>query len=507
MNLIDERRDMSRNSKKMLMICGIGIVILLFIIIALLAYVTTLNNNKSSLKIDGKEYSTSDYLLVKDNVTYIGIEDLTKLTNSGYSYKSGDKNIEDENKCYITNLYESTFFNVNSNQIYKVLEDTNETEYYTLENNIIKEKDKIYIPLNSIKTAMNCSVINNNNKIEILSITYLESFYNQTASTTFVPNDSIVWETTYSNKKLLKDGLVIVQDEVGNLGLAEISYTVAKKNKANVTTITTKAVITPKYTSIKYIEKFNQLIVGTEDGKGIVQLEENNGKYSVKTKIIPQYETLKQINENLYVVGESVETTENNTTKKVIKYGIVNSEGEIILSTEYDKIGIDISDFTNNGLNNEYIIYEKYIPVNKDGLWGLVNLQGKVVVKLEYSGLGYVGTNSSSNVLIIPELNAIVVKKDNNYGIINTSGKVLMKNVLTRVYKETSSSDGDYVMVYNDKKYNAVEYIKNNVNVENKNTNTNTTTNTTNKQTTNTTTNKNTTTNATNTIVVNKTTN
>ena len=36
------------------------------------------------------------------------------------------KDVEDENKCYITNSYESTFFEVGSNEIYKVLEERGE---------------------------------------------------------------------------------------------------------------------------------------------------------------------------------------------------------------------------------------------------------------------------------------------------------------------------------------------------------------------------------------------
>ena len=136
MNLIDESYNSNRNNKKIFMICGIGIIVLIFIIIALLAIVTTMNTKQIKLTVDGKKYKSSNYLLNKDNILYIGIEDLTKITKNGYSYKSGNKDIEDDNKCYITNNYESTFFEVNSNEIYKVLDETNETEYYYLENNI-----------------------------------------------------------------------------------------------------------------------------------------------------------------------------------------------------------------------------------------------------------------------------------------------------------------------------------------------------------------------------------
>ena len=314
MNLIDESNRSNKNTNKILIACGVSIVILLFIIVGLLAFVTTLNNKEIKLTIDGKEYNSSNFLINKENIIYISIEELTKVTNNGYSYKSGSKDVEDDNKCYITNQYESTFFEVNSNEIYKVLEETNETEYYTLENPIIKENNKIYMPLSAAKTASNVSYRNENNQIVISSITYLESFYNQPKSTTFIPNSSIDWKTTYSNKKLLKNNLVIINDESDNYGLGKISYNTDSKTK--ITTINVTPIIDPKYSNIKYVEKFNQLIVETENGMGIVQLEQNEGEYIAKTIIVPQYENIKQINNELYLVSEKTKVTvnENNVT-------------------------------------------------------------------------------------------------------------------------------------------------------------------------------------------------
>lgn len=479
MNLIDESYNTNRNNKKIFIICGTGIVILLFIIIALLAFVTTLNSKQIKLTVDGESYSSSDYLLNKENALYIGIEDLTKITENGYSFKSGSKDVEDDNKCYITNPYESTFFEVNSNEIYKVLEETNETEYYTLENPIIKENGKIYMPLSAVKVAFNASYRSGNNQIVISSITHLETFYNQQKSTTFKPNSSIVWETTYSNKKLLKHNLVLTTDGTENYGIGKIYYTTDSKTK--VTTVQVESIIDAKYLSIKYVEKFNQLIVETQSGMGIIQLQEENGNITAKTTIVPQYESIKQIASDLYLVSEKSSTnisseSTNSTSSSTIKYGIVNEDGDTILPIEYDKIGFDISKFTNNDLNSEYIIYDRYIPVKKDNLWGFINLTGKVVIKLEYTDIGCVGTNSSSNVLIIPELDGIVVRKDKNYGVITNSGKVVIKNILTRVYKETSNGEDVYTMVYNGEKHNVIEYVK-----EQSKKNNTTTNNTTNK--------------------------
>lgn len=463
MNLIDESYNTNRNNKKIFMICGIGVIVLIFIIIALVAMVTTMNTKKIKLTVDGNKYNSSNYIFSKDNILYIGIEDLTKITKNGYSYKSGNKDIEDNNKCYITNNYESTFFEVNSNEIYKVLEETNETEYYYLENDIIKENNKIYISLNDIKTAANVSYRMENNQIIISSIAHLESFYNRPKSLNFIPDESIVWENTYSNKKMLKNSLVITKDNNQNYGLGKIYYVSDNKNKK--ITVKVSSIIDPKYLDIKYVEKFNQLIVRTENGMGIVQLDEENGNITAKTRIIPQYQDIKQIDKNLYLVSERNSeniSSEANTTASsgAIKYGIVNEKGDTILPIEYDKIGFDLSKFTNNNLNSEFIIYDRYIPVKKDNVWGFINLTGKVVIKLEYSDIGCVSTNASSNVLIIPEIDGIVVNKQGKYGIISNSGKLLLDNKSSRIYKENYNGEVIYTMVIDNNKHNVIEYIK-----------------------------------------------
>lgn len=489
MNLIDENYDSNVSSKKIFIAGVIGLIVLLAIIIGLLLYIALSSGGKAGLIVDNSKYSYSKYILNKDDVEYIGIEDLTKMTKNGYSYKRGDKDNEDADKCYITNSVESTFFEVNSNEFYKILADTEEIEYYTMQHPVIKENNKMYVPLENVKEAFNVRIVKNNNAYNIMSISYLESVYNldKSKNANYVPDESIVWETKYlSNKKLLKDNIVIVQDENEKLGIARVSRTADKKRVI----VSTQKIIDPKYDSIQYLEKYNQLIVETESGKGIVQLsEEGDGNFSAKTLILPQYNDIRPINEKLYIVSE---TNKNENNKK---FGIVNQEGDTILSADYDQIGFDITKFPNNGLTNEYIVFDNLIPVKKDGLFGFVNLNGKVVITPEYTDIGYVGTNSNGNVLVIPEINGIVVKKDKNFILISKTGKVLIKDKLTRVYKETVDGKEQYSMVYDGKKYNVVEYFKKleetNKTKQNNTTQNKTTTQTQNTQNKTTTQNKN----------------
>ena len=91
MNLIDENYSSNNNSKKILTAGIIAIIVLILIIVGLLAYVSMSNNNKVEFIVENKKYSASNYLMQKDNLVYVGIEDLTKITNNGYNFKTGGR--------------------------------------------------------------------------------------------------------------------------------------------------------------------------------------------------------------------------------------------------------------------------------------------------------------------------------------------------------------------------------------------------------------------------------
>ncbi len=466
MSLLQENRKVESSSKKIYMICGIGIVLLIFIIVALLAVVSNINKNKAQLLIDGNNYSVNGFLINKDNTIYIGLENLTKaIASDGYTYRKGNRDIEDENQCYITDsaIQESVFFKVGTNEIYKSDDVTNEIVHYTLSKPVIKENEKIYIPIEDCKMALNMNYTKNKNQYSLSTIEYLEKYYNQQASNSFLPDTSIVWATLPANKKLLRDGLVIVADSSENLGIAFVSSSTDSKKK--LTTVSTTQIITPKYKYIKYVEKYNQLIVETSSGRGVVELSKSSdGNYTVKTIISPQYEEIKQLDEERFIIsqgGNKIDgKTEDEKNNKSIKYGIINKEGEEILPVEYQQIGIDAYEFTNNHIENKNKIFNSLIPVKKNDLWGFVNLKGQTIIGLEYTDLGCKESNSSSNVLIIPDKDLIVVKKDKNYGIISKTGKVYVKPVLTKVYQENEDGVDNYYMIYNDKKVNINEYFK-----------------------------------------------
>ena len=504
MNLVDENIGGAKSNKKIFIACGVGIVILLFIVVALIAYATSLNKG-ITLVIDGKNKTKKNYLTQIDDAYYIQVKGLVESTNNGYTFNTGNPDIPDFDGCYITNTVESTYFKVGSEQIYKIQkmdEGTQEITYYNMEKPAIRvESDnQIYIPISSVKIAANTNCIQTEKRISIESIGYIQNMYNQPTQNkkypTFTANDSIVWEVSYSNMKMLRDRLVITKesDSSNRLGVAVVDInTTGKGKKAAQSVVLKNEIVSPRYLSIQYVEKYDLIIVETDDGKGILKLvrDEGNNVTGVKNIITPQYKEIKPINDNLYLIAETVISESidkaSQEEKETIKYGIINAEQEKVVPTEYDQIGIDSAyQITNNNLDNEFIISNKYIPVKKAGLWGLIDLEGNEVIKPIYDGLGCTDTNPSSNIIIIPEIDAFIFKRNRVYGIASFKGEIIIKNVLNRIYIDTSKEEKTYSMIYKDKTYNVIKYIED-MNYMNSNDPTNTTnaTNTVNNTTNN----------------------
>ena len=479
MNLVEDNISGKKSNKKIFMACGIGIVVLLLIVI-ILAICATVLNSGMKLVIDSKKAKAS-YLWKDGDAYYVQVEVLATNTSNGYSYKTGNPDIPDSDGCYLTNPYETTVFKVNSNQIYKITrmeDDSQEIAYYDMDNPAkLRDTDnKIYIPVSAVKIAANAECTVTDKQITIQSIGYTQAFYDREVKAkvnNFVKDESIKWDVSYSNKKLLKDNLVVIRDnDNSNLyGVAKLGYNTSGKGKKQKIVVTHTEILSPRYKSIEYNEKFNQLVVETDDGKGIIQLVRDGENIRAKTVVTPQYEDIKPINKDLYLIAEKrmIESTriDSNTGEKkqeyIIKYGIINSNQEQVLPTEYDYIGVENAyQYTNNSMKDEFIILDKYIPVKRDDLWGLVDLDGKIILKPTYDSLGCAETNASSNVFIIPEINAFVFKRNSKYGISYFTGEVIIKNAATRIYIDTTKEEKKYNMIWKDKTYDVLQVIEEN---------------------------------------------
>ena len=227
--------------------------------------------------------------------------------------------------------------------------------------------------------------------------------------------------------------MVLVKNSSGEYGVNKLS--------------TGESILGTKYAKIKFIESSMNFIVTTEDGKqGISSTTE--------TKITPQYDELNQLDKNLdlYIV------------KNDNKYGVINGNDEIVIHMEYDKIGIDTMEFINNNIENQYILYEKYLPVQRDGKWGLMNLNGQIALPVEYDSIGCKKgpsvTKTENNLLLIPEVQGIVVCKNEFYGLMTPQGTKLVPVSLTEMYKVTNAGKNTYYMTYNEQKINVLDWIE-----------------------------------------------
>ena len=178
--------------------------------------------------------------------------------------------------------------------------------------------------------------------------------------------------------------------------------------------------------------------------------------------------------------------------KRDNKYGVLDSNGNTKVYIEYDQIGIDNTQFSQNNIKNKYLLDNGMIPVRKDKLWGAFDKNGKQVLNFDYDSFGYIATNNKDaiNLLLIPDYNVLVVCKNKKYGLVNSNGQIVAQPVLDDAYMTVNSGKKYYYMTYNDNKMDITEYLDQYAPTNNSNTQTNSNTvdsNTVDSNTTNTT--------------------
>ena len=420
MNLIDENeeKEQAESKKKILKIILISIAVLVFLAIILIVFSVVKNNNTLKLQINGKNaelqsgfvlMADKKNILIENGQMYISVRKLVSALGGEYYNDEYKNKGEDTTKCYIktsTNSNEYTSYISNSSQIYKAsmlmaqdeeasdntnnttqnktkkddsdVEKTVEYEYFNIENGeIYASKEAIELGFNVIMTY--------NEKNKTISIYTLDTLETVAAKNV---NLAVIGDNCeYYNKKLLKYGLVLIQNSAGDYGIANYN----NYQEENY-------IVSCKYSNIRFCESSGTVIVTTsEDGKqGILKLDLVNLE-KADTKIEPKYQLIKLISEkeNLYLVKENG------------RYGVIKLSGDeitTVIKTEYQKIGIDGDLY--DEMNNKYIIDDKYIPLKIDNKWGLATTEGKVIINPQYYGigcnLGKVG--SGDPVIILPKL-------------------------------------------------------------------------------------------------------
>lgn len=440
MNLYEEepiKDESTKRTKTIVKILIVSIILLFITSVAIICYIMYLKNLELKVYIDGEKIKiSSDIFIIDGENVQISIKDFATLV--GYDANNGEyKNpySEDTNKCYLNNNFETASFILDSDEIYKVVTEGVQSADYDYENYTIDApvkliNNKLYTTQEGISIGCNLafSYSVENNTIRIYTLPYLTKYYSGLIEDTALLENSAL----YKNKKALLYDMIIVKNASGYYGV---------KNLDN------KVIIGEKYKSLEFVESSQEFIVRTDNDKyGIITKD-------AITKIEPAYDTIRQINKEsgLYIVS-------NNR-----QYGVVDQNGNIIVHLEYQKIGVNQSQFPADEIENQYLLYEKCIPVQRSNKWGVLDLRGNVILPLEYDSLGCL-KNTSSDIsakalLVIPEYEAFVTCKNNLYGLYNTSGKELIPTLVTDMYSITTLGKKDYFLTYQNRKMNVIEYL------------------------------------------------
>ena len=432
MNLIENEEYNKRNKKnKTIMIVIIVMIIFLLIICGVLVFlISEVQKNRLKLNVDNVSTNFADDMFIIDGDTlYVAIKDFGALM--GYETFNGDyktKYTEDTTNCYISNANEVASFALNSNTIYKKVNSNEDYEYFDIEKPVIRRNNKLYVSSDGMEIGTNSLIRYNatNNLITVYSLDYMISSYSEE-----FPNGAFIEDDAdYNNKKALRYGLVVITNTEGYYGVVSTEG---------------KEIIGAKYKNISFNEGSKEFTISTKEGRaGILTIDG-------KTKIEPNYTQIKKISKELgyYLV--------RNDNKK---YGVINENGNIVIYLEFDQIGVNEKNFSTNGIENPYILYDNCIPVLQNDKWQLFDVNGNRMQVLdsngnriqEFDSIGCVERTQSNalstNVLLIPQYEAIVVGVDEKYGIISSLGELYVPVMLDTVYSTTVSGEVQYYMAF-----------------------------------------------------------
>ena len=442
-----------QSNKKILVITVTLIVILA--IAATSIYFYTANARKKLLKVYINAVNWSRYgdttvvdkkrlagnsVIKEGNKYYFAIKDFAEV--AGFNFYRGDRTTEEETKAYIENNSERVTFVSGSKEIRKYYltssyssgKNSNLTsQVFNIDDTILFKNGKLYISENGIGRAFNVLFKYNqsSNNIQIYTLEYFYSLMSGQIKDLFKVNSNTNNESkvVIDNKKALLYNYVINYDEATGLyGMALLSDP-------------TKLIISKKYKQIDYVEGSDDFIVTTVDGKvGIL------GKDSL-AKVDPKYDSIENIdlNAGLYLV------------KLYEKYGVVTQMGKIVVSVDYDQIGLD-SNIDDKNLTSRYLLYDNCIPVKLLGKWGFYDKNGNKIVDTEYDSIGcYRVQNADGNaqpLVIIPDLNGIVLGKKFEsanksssqilYGIVDKTGQMIINLGAESIYKVVFNNNTSY---------------------------------------------------------------
>ena len=255
MNLIENEEAISRNknTKKIMITIVVLIIILLGVCVYLLYMIDNIQKNTLKLTVNNKSTKVSEdmFIFEGDNL-YVAIKDFGELL--GYTPYNGDyKNrrySENTTECYIEIADEVASYSLNSNTMYKKETDSEDYEYFELEEPVKMINDKLYVIKEGIEIGTNSLIQydSTNNKVSVISLDYLVNFYSNKISTAAVIDKGV----EFSNKKALRYNLVVVKNKNGFYGVYSADG---------------KEIIGTKYKNITFKEDSQEFTVTTYESK------------------------------------------------------------------------------------------------------------------------------------------------------------------------------------------------------------------------------------------------
>ena len=127
----------------------------------------------------------------------------------------------------------------------------------------------------------------------------------------------------------------------------------------------------------------------------------------------------------------------------------------------YNKIGIDIKQFSDSGIKTGYILMDKLIPVMLENKWGFYDVKGSKISELKYTQIGCTGNSSSNvyNLLDIPEYRVLVVGKDKKFTLINDKGEEQFNTIIDKMYIKVTNGKKSYNMEFNNTVHDIIEFL------------------------------------------------
>ena len=434
---IDEKTD---KTKKIIKISIILAVILFFIVLGIMLYFNYVESQTLKLYVDRQRMDIPQNLFSYDQNSgklYVSVEDLAKI--AGYEYYRGDYNklTEENTKCYVNNKKEVAGFESGSNQMYKADPTSNSTDYdwYTMSEPARTINGKIYVDSDDAGIGLNVKINYNQeyNRIEIVTLDYLVSYYESIVTSNY--GYAGVAQEFKNQKALLYDLIVVRKQE------SKDEY------KYGVITVDNKDVIGTRYDAIEFIEVSQDFYVTTNKKVGILS---NEGAQ----KIEPSYDDIKVLDNDLRLYY----------VKNGNYYGVLDKNGKRVVYIEYEKIGVDTTQFKNNGIKNSMLLFDNCIPVMKAKKWGAFDVNGNQIIPTNFDSFGCINSTqkdtSRNNVLIIPEVEGIVVSQNGKYGIIDARGKYIAPCAFDSIYSITNLGQDTYYLEYNGQQITISDYVK-----------------------------------------------